>query len=54
MKQPPILLLTILLGWMATPGAADVQVNIGLPVVQINVGVQAYPESIPIPGYPVY
>ena len=54
MNQSPILLLTILLGWTATPGVADVQVNIGLPVMQINVGVRAYPELIPVPGYPVY
>lgn len=39
---------------MATPTVADVQVNIGLPVVQINLGVPVYPELIAIPDYPVY
>ncbi len=55
MKPSLILLLTLLLGCMATSkAAADVRVNIGLPVLQINLGVQAYPELIAIPDYPVY
>ena len=54
MKRSFVLVLTVLLGCMATPAAADVQVNIGLPVVRINIGVPTYPELTAIPGYPVY
>ena len=46
--------LWIMLLCSSTSVAAQVSVGIGFPGVSIGINLPVYPESMPVPGYPVY
>ena len=49
-----LIVLLLVLSCSATPGAAQVSIDIGLPSVNIGINVPVFPELVVVPGHPVY